>query len=135
MNQPRLSSYRREDLRRLLDPASIAVIGASPNPASLGGRTLANLARFAGAVYPINGRYPEIAGRRCYPGVADAPQVPDCAVIAIPMAGVEVALRDCAAAGVGAAVIFAIDDHGYGYRDGRVEDPYGHQWLISQKLE
>jgi uncharacterized glyoxalase superfamily protein PhnB len=37
--------------------------------------------------------------------------------------------------GAGATVIFAVDDHGYGYRDGRVEDPYGHQWLISQKLE
>lgn len=34
----------------------------------------------------------------------------------------------------GATVIFAVDDHGYGYKDGRVEDPFGHQWLISQKL-
>lgn len=34
----------------------------------------------------------------------------------------------------GARVIFAVDDHGYGRKDGRVEDPFGHQWLISQKL-
>jgi PhnB protein len=34
----------------------------------------------------------------------------------------------------GARVVFAVDDHGYGYRDGRLEDPFGHLWLISQKL-
>ncbi|MPZ93998.1 MAG: VOC family protein [Propionibacteriales bacterium] len=34
----------------------------------------------------------------------------------------------------GATVVFAVDDHGYGYRDGRVKDPFGHQWLISQPL-
>lgn len=34
----------------------------------------------------------------------------------------------------GARVVFAVDDHGYGYKDGRVEDPFGHQWLVSQRL-
>ncbi|MGH3356317.1 MAG: VOC family protein [Nocardioidaceae bacterium] len=34
----------------------------------------------------------------------------------------------------GGKVVFAVDDHGYGYKDGRVEDPYGHLWLISQRL-
>ena len=34
----------------------------------------------------------------------------------------------------GARVIFAVDDHGYGYKDGRLEDPFGHLWLISQPL-
>jgi uncharacterized glyoxalase superfamily protein PhnB len=34
----------------------------------------------------------------------------------------------------GARVVFAVDDHGYGYRDGRLEDPFGHLWLISQRL-
>jgi PhnB protein len=35
----------------------------------------------------------------------------------------------------GARVVFAVDDHGYGYLDGRVEDPFGHLWLLSQRLE
>lgn len=34
----------------------------------------------------------------------------------------------------GARVVFAISDHGYGYKDGRLEDPFGHLWLISQPL-
>ncbi|MGH3367800.1 MAG: VOC family protein [Nocardioidaceae bacterium] len=34
----------------------------------------------------------------------------------------------------GAREVFAVDDHGYGYRDGRFEDPFGHLWLISQRL-
>jgi len=38
-------------------------------------------------------------------------------------------------ADAGARVVFAVDDHGYGYRDGRLEDPFGHLWLVSQKLE
>ncbi|HYH32398.1 MAG TPA: VOC family protein [Pseudonocardia sp.] len=37
--------------------------------------------------------------------------------------------------GAGAAVIFPIADHGYGQYAGRLRDPFGHQWLISQRLE
>ena len=107
MNGPRLSSYCREDLRKLLQPQSIAVIGASSNPSSLGARTLANLAGFSGAVYPVNQRYRRIGPRRCYASLSALPRVPDCAVIAVPMAGVEAALHECVVAGVGAAVIYA----------------------------
>jgi PhnB protein len=34
----------------------------------------------------------------------------------------------------GARVVFAVADHGYGFKDGRLEDPFGHLWLISQPL-
>jgi uncharacterized glyoxalase superfamily protein PhnB len=34
----------------------------------------------------------------------------------------------------GARVIFAVDDHGYGFKDGRLQDPFGHLWLVSQPL-
>ncbi|NEE00723.1 VOC family protein [Phytoactinopolyspora halotolerans] len=35
----------------------------------------------------------------------------------------------------GASTIFPVDDRGYGYRQGRVEDPFGYQWIISQRTE
>jgi PhnB protein len=34
----------------------------------------------------------------------------------------------------GARVVFEVSDHGYGYRDGRLADPYGHLWIVSQKI-
>ena len=34
----------------------------------------------------------------------------------------------------GAKVVFPIDDHGYGFRDGRLVDPFGHYWIVSQAL-
>lgn len=34
----------------------------------------------------------------------------------------------------GARVVFPVDDHGYGYLDGRLADPFGHLWIVSQKL-
>lgn len=101
------SAYSHDSLRRLVAPRSIAVIGASPTPRSLGARTLANLERFTGAVFPVNAKY-EIVGRhRCFPDIASLPETPDCAILAIAKEGVEAALQACAQRGVGGAVIYA----------------------------
>lgn len=35
----------------------------------------------------------------------------------------------------GARVIFPVSDQSYGYRQGRLEDPFGYQWLLSQDIE
>jgi len=94
-------------LRSLLAPRSVAVIGASPTPASMGARTLANLQGFPGRVFPVNGRYTEIGGRRCFATLADLPGTPDVAIIALAKDRVEQAVADCAARGVGAVVIYA----------------------------
>lgn len=101
------SVYDHAALRRLLAPRSIAVIGASPTPRSLGQRTLANLERFGGAIYPVNAKYAEIGRHRCYADVASLPETPDCAVLAIGKDGVEAALEACARRGVGGAVVYA----------------------------
>lgn len=110
--------YDPADMRCLLEPKSIAVIGASTNPKSLGYRTLRNLARFQGGVYPVNARYDEIDGRRCWPSLASLPEVPDCVVLAIGKDGVEDAVRDCAARGVGSVVIYASGYAETGREDG-----------------
>ncbi|WP_372604058.1 CoA-binding protein, partial [Actibacterium sp.] len=78
------------DIRRLLSPKSIAIIGASANPASMGARALATLRRFnyAGDIYPVNPKQDQIDGLPCVASVADLPKGVDAAIIAIPQAGV-----------------------------------------------
>ena len=99
--------YRHSELTRLFNPQSVAVYGASPNPASIGARTIANLARFKGKIFRINPRYDKIGDALCYPTVAALPEKPDCVVLAMPRDGIEAALLDCAHNGAGGAVIFA----------------------------
>lgn len=95
-------------LQALLRPRSIAVVGASTREGSFGQRLLQSLTsgRYGGTIYPINPRYDEIAGLRCYPDLASLPEAADCAAFAVSDDLVEVALSDAAAAGVRAAVLF-----------------------------
>jgi acyl-CoA synthetase (NDP forming) len=99
--------YRHADLVRLLNPKSVAVIGASTRAGSFGERVLNNLTKFNGRYYAVNARYDRIGELPCYPNVAALPEVPDCAVITTPREAVEEIVRECAAAGVGGAIVFA----------------------------
>ena len=95
-------------LDRLLRPASVAVIGASARP-GFPSRALANLVGhgYGGAVYPVNPNYDELAGLRCYPSLAAVGAPVDLALIAVPAAALDTVVADCAAAGVGAGVVFS----------------------------
>jgi acyl-CoA synthetase (NDP forming) len=100
--------YRHSDLKRLLAPRSVAVIGVSQNAGSFGSKTFDNLVRyFGGPVYAVNAKHGELFGRPCHPSVAALPEVPDCVVVAVPRDAVEAAVEECAAAGVGGVVIYA----------------------------
>lgn len=90
------------------NPKSIAIVGASANMTKLSGRPIAALLKkkFAGAIYPINPRYEEVGGLRCYPSVGDVPGPIDLAIISVPIEGTLAALRQCADKGVRAAVVF-----------------------------
>lgn len=65
-------------------PRSVAVIGASSDPRRIGGRPVDFLRRrgFAGPILPINPKSAEVQGLPAYPSLAEAPLVPDLAVIA-----------------------------------------------------
>jgi acetate---CoA ligase (ADP-forming) len=99
--------YRMGDLASLLDPATIAVVGASTKVGSFGQRTLANLGRFQGRVYGINPKYREVEGFPCLPRLADLPDAPDCVVLCVPRPLVETALADAIAVGARSAIIYA----------------------------
>ncbi|MBM3374278.1 MAG: CoA-binding protein, partial [Betaproteobacteria bacterium] len=96
-------------MRALLDPRSIAILGASADAAKVNGRTLRFLLDkgYRGSIYPVNPKYREIAGLRCYADVASLPEAPELAVIAVPAAQVAESVRELARRGCGAAVIFS----------------------------
>src|SRR5581483_5975860 len=109
---PRLAggavSDAAERLRRMLAPAGVAVLGASPRPGSLSLRFLNGLARhgFPGKVVAVNPNYDDVGGFPCFPSVAAAGAI-DLAVLAVSKQRVLESLQDCADAGVAGAVVFA----------------------------
>ncbi|MCA1647834.1 MAG: CoA-binding protein [Chloroflexi bacterium] len=96
-------------LEPLLRPRSIAVLGASPRPGSLGNTTVQNLLSFgySGPIYPIHPTAAKVAGLRCYPSLAHLPATPQCAVVALSADRVQSALAEAAEHSIRAAVVFA----------------------------
>ncbi|MFQ5888996.1 MAG: acetate--CoA ligase family protein [Gemmatimonadota bacterium] len=96
-------------LDSLLRPRSIAVIGASRSPGSIGYDVLDNLLchRFTGPVYPVNPNADSVHSVPAYPSVRSLPEAPELAVIVVPKERVLDVARDCAAAGVRALVVIS----------------------------
>ena len=101
------SVYRHAELRRLLSPKSLAIVGASENPNSYGYKTRAHMSRYGGQTYLVNPRYKELSGQVCYESISDLPTAPDLVIFTIPRDNVEPILLECADKGVGGAIIFA----------------------------
>ncbi len=96
-------------LEAVLNPSSIAILGASGNPERIGGIALDHLGRlgFTGQVFPVNPKYAELGGRQCYPDVESLPTAPDVAVLALAAEDVLPMLERCHAKGIPAAIIYA----------------------------
>jgi len=96
-------------LRPILEPQSIAVIGASRDRRHLGRRVLEALLSggFRGAVYPVNPNLDEIDSLRCYRSARDLPAGVDLAMIVVPAALVPGIVDDCGHAGVRALVVIS----------------------------
>jgi predicted CoA-binding protein len=100
--------YGHTDLRRLLHPSSVAIVGASQRPGAFGERVMANLAgKYGGRVYLVNARYEEINGHKCYPSLSALPDVPDCVMICVAREQVEPVVEECVAIKAGGAIVFA----------------------------
>jgi acetyl-CoA synthetase len=97
------------DLAPLLEPRSIAVVGANDRPGSYGDIVLRNLARagFDGGVWGVNPRRSEVHGRPCVPSVTDLPEPVDAVVVAIPAAGVPAVIREAVARGCGGGIVIS----------------------------
>ena len=96
-------------LSRLFAPSSVVLVGASSDPAKVGGRVLENLltAGFRGKLFAVNPRHAEVRGVRCVGSVADLPETPDLAVIVTPAATVPGVIEACGTKGIRAAVVIS----------------------------
>lgn len=96
-------------LAPLLTPKSVALIGASPKPGTVGRGMIASatMGETPARIHLINPNYPEIAGQKCHATLGDVPEKVDMAVLGVANARLEAALADAIKHGVRAATIFA----------------------------
>jgi acyl-CoA synthetase (NDP forming)/GNAT superfamily N-acetyltransferase len=110
-------------LRHVLAPTSVAVVGASERPGSVGGALLRSILAggFRGPVLAVNRHRDRVHGVRAYPSVALLPEPVDLAVIAVPAPDVADVVADCGARGVPAAVVVTAGFGELGADGARVE--------------
>ena len=96
-------------LETIFNPRVVAVIGASEDTDSVGGRVFQNLTSgaFEGTVIPVNPKHDQVAGHKCYPSVADVEATVDLAVIATPAALVADVVRQCGEKRIGGALVLS----------------------------
>ena len=96
-------------LRPFFYPRSVAVIGASRDPKSIGYRIVEALAgnRFRGTIYPVNPKAATIAGLTAFSSVAAIPDAVDLAVIVVPRDAVLPVLTDCAGKGISSVIVIS----------------------------
>lgn len=111
-----MTDILRDSLRTVLNPKSIAVIGASENQNKIGGRPLLYLSRhgYKGKVFPINPKRAEILGYKAYPALPDLPEAPEAAIVALAGDAAIEAVEQCAEIGVRVAVVMT---SGFGETD------------------
>ena len=92
---------------KLMEPRSIAVIGASTDPKKTAGRPIAYLQKhhFKGKIYPVNPRVEEIAGLKCYPDIGSLPETPDVAIIMVGTDKALSAVQELSRMGTPAAIV------------------------------
>ena len=100
-----MSAVKRASLARLFAPQSIAIVGASASPEKVGYQLVDALKHFPGAVFPINSKGGEVAGRPAFASLKALRHVPDLVILGIPAAACPATLQEAADLGVGGAVI------------------------------
>ena len=98
-----------KQFERLFKPRSIAAVGVSEDPVRPASQTVHTLLRngYAGRIYPVNPKYPEFEGMKCYPSVSAIDGEVDVVVIGVPARGVIAVIEDCVAKGVPYAVVLS----------------------------
>ncbi|MBI2236095.1 MAG: bifunctional acetate--CoA ligase family protein/GNAT family N-acetyltransferase [Magnetospirillum sp.] len=109
------------NLKALFRPQSVAVVGASTRPHSIGGVVMRNLlqAEFGGPVMPVTNEHPSVGGVLAYPDVACLPKAPDLALICTPPATIPAIIKSLGERGTRAACIMTPALHHTRLEDGR----------------
>lgn len=124
-----LFGLERYPLDVFFKPDSVAVIGATEAPGSVGRTTLWNLisSPFGGTVYPVNPKRSSVLGVRAYPSVRDVPELVDLAIVVTPAQTAPEIIRECVEAGVKGAVILAAGFRELGPRGEALEQQVLHE--------
>ena len=96
-------------IEQLVNPRSIAIIGASIDLNSISGQPMRFLMQhgYEGTLFPVNPKYDEISGVRCYGSIAEIPGTPDLALILVAARRVPDMLRQCAQQGISYAIVYS----------------------------
>jgi acetyltransferase len=99
----------RYGLDAMFAAGSVAVIGATSRPATVGRTVLENLLHggFQGKVYAVNAKHPEVLGLKTYASIRDIPEAVDLAIVATPAATVPQLIGECVDAGTKSAVVIS----------------------------
>lgn len=100
---------RVQPLDVFFSPRSVAVVGATENPGSVGRTILWNLmtSPFGGTVFPVNPKRPSVLGVKAYPSLAEIPEPVDLAVVVTPPPSIPGIIRECGETGVRGAVVIS----------------------------
>lgn len=114
----------KNNLSKLLEPQSVAVIGASPREGSVAGTILQNLQScgFSGDIYPVNPKHERVQGVACYPSISELPDGVDLAVLAINRNLVLSAVEQCGERGICNLVIITAGFKEAGAEGERLEE-------------
>ena len=95
------------DLTRLFNPRAVAVVGASQDLDSISGQPIKHLKNhgYSGTIYPVNPKYQEVGGYKCYPDIASLPEIPDVVVIAVAARRVPEVMREIGEKGSSFAIV------------------------------
>jgi acetyltransferase len=107
-----------QNLRPLLAPRSIAIVGASDTPGKVGTSIVRNLFehRFTGTVYPVNVKHKVVAGQRAYASLEELPEHVELAVLCTPAATIPSLIEQCGSLKIPAALIITA-----GFREAGLE--------------
>ena len=119
----------RYGLDAMFAPGSVAVIGATDRPGTVGRTVLENLlhGRFQGKVYAVNLKHPEVLGLKAFRTIRDIPGPVDLAVIATPAATVPQLIGECVDAGVRSAVVISAGFREHGAEGAALEQQIHEQ--------
>jgi len=108
-NAEKQTAPERYGLDAVFAPNSVAVIGATSRPGTVGRAVLENLlhGKFQGKVYAVNAKHPEVLGLKTYGSIRDIRGLVDLAIVATPAATVPQLIGECVDAGVKSAVVIS----------------------------
>lgn len=104
-----MADHPEVSMQALIDPRSVAIIGASDDPIRIGGRPLDYMLRagYSGSIWPVNPKRSSVQGLPAFDSIKSLPEAPDACIIAVAALKVPEALQACVEKGVKGVVVFS----------------------------